>query len=99
MPKKGELKEWFSKIKFGLDNPQEFTIVFRDFDSYIELSFKEFEERRKTDSIPLHRISQIRKLGVPVFTRPEFCQRCGNPLVEGICPIHTTTTYDNKKNS
>ncbi|MFX1285807.1 MAG: hypothetical protein ACFFB5_19355 [Promethearchaeota archaeon] len=80
MPKKGEIKEWFSWIQYGLENDQEFSIIFRDFNEYIELSFVEFMERRRIDNIPLHRISQIRKRGIPVFTRPNFCSTCGNPL-------------------
>ena len=85
MTKKGELKEWFSRINFGLDDPREYSIVFRDFNEYIEVSFPEFEEKRKKDNIPLHRISQIRKKGKIIYTRANLCQKCGNPLVEGFC--------------
>ncbi|UCG90202.1 MAG: DUF504 domain-containing protein [Candidatus Heimdallarchaeota archaeon] len=85
MTKKGDIKEWLSRIQYGPENPQEFSIIFRDFDEYIELSFKEFMERRQLDSIPLHRISQIREQGIPVFTRPNFCSSCGNPLRANKC--------------
>jgi uncharacterized protein (UPF0248 family) len=85
MTKKGEIKEWFSRIQFASGNPKEFSIIFRDFDEYIELSFTEFIKRRQEDSIPLHRITQIRQNGVPVFTRPNFCRKCGNPVQEGKC--------------
>ena len=74
-----------SRIKYGSENPKDFSIIFRDFDEYIELPFQEFMERKRTDSIPLHRISQIRKNNIPVFTRPNFCTRCGQPLQEKGC--------------
>ncbi|UCG02156.1 MAG: DUF504 domain-containing protein [Candidatus Heimdallarchaeota archaeon] len=85
MTRKGEIKEWFSRIQYGSEIRQEFSIIFRDFDEYIELSFDEFMKRRQVDSIPLHRITQIRQKGVPVFTRPNFCLNCGNPLQEDKC--------------
>ncbi len=85
MTKKGALEEWFSRIKHGSDNPEEFSLIFRDFDEFIELPFSNFLERRQEDSIPLHRISQIRKQGIPVFTRPNFCNKCGLPLKESKC--------------
>ena len=85
MTKKGEIKEWLSRIQYGSENRQEFSIIFRDFNDYIELSFNEFMERRQIDSIPLHRITQIRHRGVPVFTRPNFCPNCGNPPQEDKC--------------
>ncbi|MFX0016306.1 MAG: hypothetical protein ACFFB2_18990 [Promethearchaeota archaeon] len=85
MTKKGEIKEWLSRIQYGLENPQEYSIIFRDLDEYIELSFEEFIKRRQEDSIPLHRITQIRNKDVPVYTRPNFCSNCGNPLEEEAC--------------
>ena len=85
MTKKGDIKEWLSRIQYGPENPQEFSIIFRDFDEYIELSFEEFMDRRQLDNIPLHRISQIRKQDVPIFTRPNFCPSCGHPLQEDTC--------------
>ncbi len=85
MTKKGEIEEWMSRIKYGSENPNDFSIIFRDFDEYIELPFQEFMERKKIDSIPLHRISQIRKDNIPVFTRPNFCSGCGQPLQENAC--------------
>ncbi len=85
MTKKGALKEWFSRIEHGSEDPHEFSIVFRDFNNYIELPFSEFSVRQQEDSIPLHRISQIRKQGTPVYTRPNFCGTCGNPLIESRC--------------
>lgn len=85
MTKKGEIKEWFSRIQYGSEIHQDFSIIFRDFDEYIELNFDEFMERRQIDNIPLHRITQIRKSGVPVFTRPNYCSNCGNPLHEDKC--------------
>ncbi|MHA2245525.1 MAG: RNA repair domain-containing protein [Candidatus Hodarchaeales archaeon] len=85
MPKKGEIKEWLSRIQYGSEIRQEFSIIFRDFDEYVELSFEEFMERRQIDSIPLHRITQIRQRGVPIFIRPNFCPNCGNPLQEDKC--------------
>ncbi len=85
MPKKGEIKEWLSRIQYGSEIRQEFSIIFRDFDEYVELSFEKFMERRQIDSIPLHRITQIRQRGVPIFTRPNFCSNCGNPLQEDKC--------------
>jgi uncharacterized protein (UPF0248 family) len=85
MTKKGALKEWFSQIKHGSENPNEFSVVFRDFNKYIELPFNEFSVRQQEDSIPLHRISQIRKQGTPVYTRPNYCTKCGNILIERKC--------------
>lgn len=85
MTKKGEIKEWLSRIQYGSEIRQEFSIIFRDFDEYIELNFDEFMKRRQIDSIPLHRISQIRQRGVPIFTRPNFCPNCGYPLEENKC--------------
>ena len=85
MVKKGELQQWFSRIQYGNEDQRSFSIVFRDFDVYIELSFTEFMNRRSIDNIPLHRISQIRKDSVPIFTRPGFCEICGNPLLNTSC--------------
>ena len=85
MTKKGEIKEWLSRIQHGSEIRQEFSIIFRDFDEYVELSFDEFMARRKIDSIPLHRITQIRQRGIPKVTRPNFCPDCGNPLQEEKC--------------
>ena len=61
MTKKGEIKEWLSRIQYGSEIRQEFSIIFRDFDQYVELSFDEFMARRQIDTIPLHRITQIRQ--------------------------------------
>jgi uncharacterized protein (UPF0248 family) len=83
--KKGELEEWVSRINYGPENPHDFSIIFRDFNKYVELSFEAFMIRSQEDSIHLHRISQIRKNMVPVFTRPNFCTHCGNPLKENKC--------------
>ncbi|MFX1504964.1 MAG: RNA repair domain-containing protein [Promethearchaeota archaeon] len=85
MTKKGEIKEWLSRIQYGSEIRKEFSIIFRDFDEYVELSFDEFMARRQIDSIPLHRITQIRQQGVPIFTRPNFCPQCGNPVQEEKC--------------
>lgn len=85
MTKKGEIKEWLSRIQHGPENHQEFSIIFRDFDEYVELTFNEFMERRKLDNIPLHRISQIRRQSIPIYTRPNFCPHCGNPLQKDEC--------------
>ncbi|UCE13169.1 MAG: DUF504 domain-containing protein [Candidatus Heimdallarchaeota archaeon] len=85
MTKKGEIREWFSRIQHGPADPDDFSVVFRDFNDYIELSFEDFANRQREDSIPLHRISQIRKNGIPIYTRPSFCTRCGNPLQENNC--------------
>ncbi len=84
MTKKGEIKEWLSRIQYSL-NPRNFSVIFRDFNEYVELPFEEFMERRQIDSIPLHRISQIRERRVPVYTRPNFCSSCGNPVQENKC--------------
>ena len=85
MTKKGEIEEWISRIQYGTKRPQDFSIIFRDFNEYIELPFAEFMNRRQEDSIPLHRISQIRENGIPVYTRPNFCSTCGNPLHDTKC--------------
>ena len=85
MTKKGEIVEWMSRIRHGSENPKDYSIIFRDFDDYIELPFQEFMERKHTDSIPLHRVSQIRKDNIQVFTRPNFCVQCGQPLQENVC--------------
>ncbi|MFW9854641.1 MAG: RNA repair domain-containing protein [Candidatus Thorarchaeota archaeon] len=77
MPKKGQLEEWFSRILYGNEDQGRYSIVFRDFSDFIELSFHEFLIRKREDSIPLHRVSQIRKDGIPVYTRPDFCSSCG----------------------
>ncbi len=85
MVKKGQLKQWFSRIKHGNEDPQEFSVVFRDFNNFIELEFNEFIKRSKEDNIPIHRITQIRKKSVSIFTRPGFCQKCGHPLMDKEC--------------
>lgn len=77
MPKKGQLKEWFSRIQHGKEDPELYSVIFRDFDDFVEISFQEFFRRQQEDSIPLHRVSQIRKQGISVFTRPDFCPKCG----------------------
>ncbi|MHA1971933.1 MAG: hypothetical protein ACTSW1_03000 [Candidatus Hodarchaeales archaeon] len=79
MTKKSELKEWFSKIKHSEESPEDYSLIFRDFADYVEISFQDFLERQQEDHIPLHRITQIRKNGLPVFTRPNFCNECGWP--------------------
>jgi uncharacterized protein (UPF0248 family) len=83
--KKGELMEWMSRIRHGFEDPNDFSIIFREFNDYVELSFVEFSNRQQEDNIPLHRISQIRKKSVPVFTRPNFCTKCGHPLKAKKC--------------
>jgi uncharacterized protein (UPF0248 family) len=85
MTKKGELEEWMSRIKYSNENPDDYSIVFRDLNDFIEISFSKFITRLKEDSIPLHRISQIRKNKIPVFTRPSFCTHCGHPLRQKKC--------------
>ncbi|MFX0182359.1 MAG: RNA repair domain-containing protein [Candidatus Hodarchaeota archaeon] len=85
MTKKGELTEWMSRIRYGLEDLNDFSIIFRDFDEYIELSFVEFSNLQQEKNIPLHRISQIRRKGISVFTRPNFCTKCGHPLKEKKC--------------
>lgn len=85
MTKKGQLQEWFSRIQHGPEAPDDYSVIFRDFKEYVELSFEDFRNRQQEDSIPLHRVSQIRKNGIPVFTRPNFCPNCGHPLQENNC--------------
>ncbi len=85
MTKKGEIKEWISRILFGEENPHDFSVLYRDFNEYIEVSFIDFIERQSEENIPNHRISQIRKQNVPVFTRPNFCPSCGRPLQNDEC--------------
>jgi uncharacterized protein (UPF0248 family) len=85
MTKKGEIKEWISRILFGEENPHDFSVLYRDFNEYVEVSFIDFIERQREDNIPNHRISQIRKKNVPVFTRPNFCHYCGRPLQKAEC--------------
>lgn len=97
MTKKGEIKEWLSRIQYGLNNLQDFSVIFRDFNEHIELSFVEFMERRQKDTIPLHRISQIRERGIPVFTRPNFCLSCGYPLEENLCQNFRCSENENDR--
>ncbi|MHA1227584.1 MAG: hypothetical protein ACTSR2_11010 [Candidatus Hodarchaeales archaeon] len=85
MTKKSELKEWFSKIKHSEEKPEDYSLIFRDFADYVEISFQDFLLRQQEDHIPLHRITQIRKDGSPVFTRPNFCEKCGWPLESCLC--------------
>ena len=79
MPKKGEIREWFSKIIHGKENPQDYSLVYREISDYIEISFLEFRAKQQEDHIPFHRISQIKKKGKVVYTRPNFCPYCGFP--------------------
>ncbi|WP_455141653.1 RNA repair domain-containing protein [Candidatus Hodarchaeum mangrovi] len=79
MPKKGEIREWFSKIIHGNENPHEYSLVYREISNYIEISFTEFLVKQQEDHIPLHRISQIKQKGKVVYTRPNFCSNCGYP--------------------
>jgi len=79
MPKKGEIREWFSKIIHGNENPQDYSLIYRELSNYIEISFSEFQAKQQEDHIPLHRISQIKKKGKAVYTRPNFCPNCGFP--------------------
>lgn len=85
MTKKGELTEWMSRIRYKFEDQNDFSIIFRDFNEYIELSFVEFSNLQQEKNIPLHRISQIRRKNIPVFTRPNFCIECGYPLKTKKC--------------
>ncbi len=68
MVKKSQIKEIidFAIHSDGIDG---YTIVYRDFDTFKEISLKEWIEISKIDSIPIHRICEINKYNKTLFHR------------------------------
>jgi hypothetical protein len=65
--KKGQLQEIFSKALYA-DNPELYSVSYRDFDSIIEVSLPEFLKISENfDLIPSNRIFVIKKEGVIIY--------------------------------
>lgn len=68
MVKKSQIKEL---IDFAIhaDGIEGYTITYRDFNEFKEISLAEWLELSKIDSIPLHRITTIKKNNKTLFHR------------------------------
>ena len=68
MVKKSQIKELidFAIHSDGIDG---YTITYRDFNEFKEISLQEWIELSETDSIPQHRITIIKKNNKIVFQR------------------------------
>lgn len=61
MVRKGKIEEIFSKARFA-DNPEEYKIFYRDFDSIRETTLPQFIlESNNFESIPISRVERIMK--------------------------------------
>lgn len=69
MVKKGKIEEIFSRAIFA-DNPKEYRIFFRDFDSIKEMTLPQFIlESNNFESIPISRVEKIMKNDRILFER------------------------------
>ena len=68
MVKKSQIKEL---IDFAIhsDGVDGYTVTYRDFNEFKEISLQEWIELSKTDSIPNHRITTIKKNNKILFHR------------------------------
>lgn len=61
MVKKGKIEEIFSKARF-VDNPKDYRIFYRDFDSIKEMTLPQFIlESNNFQNIPISRVEKIMK--------------------------------------
>lgn len=65
---KGELEELFSYARFA-DDKDRYSIVYRDFDTLVEVSLPEWDAAATEDHIPDHRIVEVRRDGRTLFKR------------------------------
>ncbi|MDX1596545.1 MAG: DUF504 domain-containing protein [Nitrosopumilaceae archaeon] len=73
MVKKGVIEEILSKARF-VDDPNDYRIIYRDFEKWIEKSLPDFiRESDNFQVIPVTRIEMIKKNNTVLFekTRPE----------------------------
>lgn len=68
MPKKGQIEEIISQAIFTNETSL-YSILYRDLDSSIKISLKEWLVLSKADNIPIHRIISIKKLNDVIFER------------------------------
>jgi uncharacterized protein (UPF0248 family) len=68
MPRKSTLKEILS-FAIHHDGIDGYTITYRDFDTYKEISLADWLELSAIDSIPQHRISTVKKNEKILFQR------------------------------
>lgn len=78
---KGKLEEIFNRIKHDTnENPQDYYIVYRDFEHYKKVSYMDWKVILEEETIPFHRITQIYKNEKSIYTKHGFCEKCGKPL-------------------
>ena len=68
MVKKSQIREIID-FAIHFDGIEGYTVTYRDFNEFKELSLAEWIELSKTDSIPNHRITTIKKNNKIVFQR------------------------------
>jgi len=69
MTKKGRLEEIFSKALYA-DDPQLYSVYYRDFDSLLEVSLSEFVKASENfELIPASRIIMITKVGKVLYSK------------------------------
>lgn len=69
MPKKGRLAEIFSKAIYS-DNPNLYSVYYRDFDSLLEVSLSDFVKSSENfELIPASRIMRIMKAGKVLYSK------------------------------
>jgi len=69
MTKKGRLEEIFSKALYA-DDPQLYSVYYRDFDSSLEVSLSEFVKASENfELIPASRIIMITKVGKVLYSK------------------------------
>jgi len=69
MTKKGRLEEIFSKALYA-DDPQLYSVYYRDFDSLLEVSLSEFVKASENfELIPASRIIMITQVGKVLYSK------------------------------
>ena len=69
MVKKSQIKEIID-YAIHADGITGYTILYRDFNEFKEITLEEWLELSKVDSIPNHRIATIKKNNKIIFQRP-----------------------------
>ena len=86
MTRKSQLKELISRAQFDPDcSIQDFTVIYRDMDSFVEDSLENFLKLSETESVPLHRVKVVKKQSETVWYKTGHCPICGIPE----CVNHT----------
>jgi uncharacterized protein (UPF0248 family) len=67
--KKGKLEEILSYALYADNDISRYSVIYRNYDQFVEIPLATWVELSKEENIPQHRIHQIKKNGKIVFKR------------------------------